>query len=108
MNSFVDTNECQLLYVMLSAIWYHLYILKNVNNAHGGVSLLVKLVTLVHGCFFTFLNCTDGMKSRNAPHIRFASIITTHGMLTVTCNFFFHLHYSRAMPRNDEIYVRLC
>ena len=75
------------------------------NNAHGGVSLLVKLVTLLHGCFSHFLNCTNGTKSRNAPHIRFASIITTHSMLTVTCNFFFHLYYSRAMPRNDETFI---
>ena len=29
--------------VMLYAIWYHLYNLKNVKNTHGGVLLLVKL-----------------------------------------------------------------
>ena len=26
-------------------------------------------VTLRHGCFSRFLNCTNGNKSRNAPHI---------------------------------------
>ena len=31
------------LYVMHCAIWYHLYNLKNVKNADGGVLLLVKL-----------------------------------------------------------------
>ena len=30
--------------VMFSAIWYHLYNLKNVKNTHGGVPLLVKLL----------------------------------------------------------------
>ena len=30
-------------YVMLCAIWYHLYNLKNVENIHGGVLYLVKL-----------------------------------------------------------------
>ena len=28
---------------------------------------LLKL-TLIHGCFSWFLNCTNGTKSRNAPH----------------------------------------
>ena len=30
-------------FVMLCAIWYHLYNLKNVKNTHGGVLILVKL-----------------------------------------------------------------
>ena len=30
---------------------------------------LLKL-TLLHGCFSRFLNCTNGTKSRNAPHIK--------------------------------------
>ena len=54
------------------ATWYHLYNLKNVKNTHGGMLLLVKLqakpatllkVTLLHGCFSRFLNCTNGTKS---------------------------------------------
>ena len=42
-------------------------------NIHEGVLLLVKLqfatllkVTLFHGCFSRFLNCTNGIKSRKA------------------------------------------
>ena len=31
------------IYVMFSAIWYHVYNLNNVNNTHGGVLLFVKL-----------------------------------------------------------------
>ena len=27
-------------------------------------------VTVLHGCFSRFLNCTNGTKSRNTPHIR--------------------------------------
>ena len=29
--------------------------------------------TLFHGCFSRFLHCTNGTKSRNAPHIVFLS-----------------------------------
>ena len=58
---------------MSYAIWYHLYNLKNVKNTPEEVSLLVKLqakpttllkVTLLHGCFSRFLNCTNGTTSR--------------------------------------------
>ena len=60
-------------YVMLCAIWYHLYNVKNVKNTYGGVLLFVKLqaasllkVTLIQGCVSRFLNCTNGTKSRQA------------------------------------------
>ena len=49
------------------------------NNTHGEALLLVKLqalkvirklkVTVLHGCFSRFLNCTNGNKSRNASHL---------------------------------------
>ena len=62
------------------AIWYYLYNLKNVKNTHGGVLILVKLqteavsatllkLTILHGCFSRFLNCTNSTKSCHAPHI---------------------------------------
>ena len=65
---------------MFCAIWYHLYNLKNVKNIHGEVLLLVKMqakkkpptllrVTLLHGWFSCFLNCTNGNKSRKASYI---------------------------------------
>ena len=59
------------VYVVRCAIWYHLCNLKNVKNTHGGVIILVKLLklTLLHGCFSRFLNCTSDTKSRNASHI---------------------------------------
>ena len=48
--------------VMLCAIWFHLYDLKNVKNTHGGVLLLVKLQAeaslksnIPPWVFFTFL-----------------------------------------------------
>ena len=34
-----------LLYLMLYAIWHHLYNLKHMENTHGGMLLLVKLQT---------------------------------------------------------------
>ena len=46
------------------------YSLKNVENTHGGVLILVLKVTLLHGCFSHFLNCTNGTKLRNASHVR--------------------------------------
>ena len=47
-------------------------------NIHGGVLVLVACnftkisllkLTLLHGYFSRFLNCTNGTKSRNAPHL---------------------------------------
>ena len=44
--------------------------LKNLKNTHGGMLQSVKLkVTLFHGCFSRFLNCTNGTKSQKVPHI---------------------------------------
>ena len=63
---------------MRCAIWYYWYNLKSVKNTHGGVLILIKLqalacnllkLTLLHGCFSRFSNGTNGIKSRNAPHI---------------------------------------
>ena len=77
MHDFIYFFENKII-VMFCAIWYYLYNLKNVKNTHGGVLLLVKLqakpatllkVTLLHGCFSRFLNCTNGTKSRSASHI---------------------------------------
>ena len=60
------------LNVMPCAIWYHFYNLKNVISTHGGVLLLVKLqasANIPPLVFFTFLICTNGIKSRKASHI---------------------------------------
>ena len=61
------------LQVMLFAIWYHLYNLKNVKNIHEGVLLLKPVtllkVTLLHGCFSRFQNCTNCTKSSKASHM---------------------------------------
>ena len=68
-------------YVVRCAIWYYLYNLKKVKNTHGGVLFLVKLlkITLLHGCFSCFLICTNGTKSRNAPHIEILLTDTSLG-----------------------------
>ena len=52
---------------MRCAIWYHLYNLKSVKNTHGGV-LILKINT-PPWVIFTFLNCTNGTKSRNASYM---------------------------------------
>ena len=59
---------------MFCSIWYHLYNLKNVKSTHGGVLFLLK-VTLLHGCFSRFLNCTNGTKSHNTSHINLFSVL---------------------------------
>ena len=43
---------------------------KKRENTHGGVIFLVKLQAeaLFHGCFSSFLNCTNGTKLRKASH----------------------------------------
>ena len=56
-------------YVMLCAIWYHLYYLKNVKYTYGGKPATLLKVTLLHGCFSCFLNCTNGTKSRKESHM---------------------------------------
>ena len=58
-------------YVMLCAIWYHLHLLKTVKNTHGGKKIILSLL---HGCFSRFLNCTNGTKLRKASHIIFKSV----------------------------------
>ena len=66
--------------MMVYAIWYHLYNLKNVKNKHGGAIFLVKLQA--SACNFTkiitpplvfshFLNCTNGAISHKASQIKF-------------------------------------
>ena len=61
------------------------HLLRSVNfSSRLKPATLLKL-TLVHGCFSRFSNCTDGTKSRNAPHILLsvhtASILTLKNIL---------------------------
>ena len=49
----------------------------------------------LHGCFSRFLNCTNGTKSRNAPHITFLFDlrlpIRVHILKAQYCNINLHL-----------------
>ena len=65
-------------YVMLCAIWSHLYNLKIMENTHGGVLVLVKLQASDFN--FTasrtppwvlshFFNCKNGTKSCKSSHV---------------------------------------
>ena len=60
---WVSSDICDALHDLLPFVQ-----LKNVKNTHGGVLILLKL-TLLHGCFSHFFNCTNGTKSRNASHM---------------------------------------
>ena len=61
----------------LCLIWCNLYNFENVKNTHGGVLLLIKLqaskVTLLHGCFSRYLNCTNGTKSQKASLVNISN-----------------------------------
>ena len=57
--------------MMLCAIWYHLYNFKKVNNTHGGVLLLLKILHL-HGCFCVFW-IVQMVPNRATHHILFHS-----------------------------------
>ena len=37
----------------------------------SGLSATLLKLTLLHECFSRFLNCTNGTKSRNAPHMSY-------------------------------------
>ena len=62
------------LYIMLWAIWYHLYNFENVKNTHRGVLLL---------CFSRFSNCINGTKLRKVSHICFMYSFCTDCCLVI-------------------------
>ena len=41
---------------------------KTVKKTHAGVLATLLKVTLLHGCFSRFLNCTNGTKSHKTSH----------------------------------------
>ena len=79
---------------------------KYVKNTHGGVLLLVLKVTLLHGCFSRFLNCTNGTALPKTlhmsvnlyfysflhDHIRKSSQMFTQLSYLKTCFFYTHFH----------------
>ena len=68
-NTLFKTSPSRNITLMFCAIWYHLHNLKNVKSTHGGVLFLVLKVTRLYDCFSRFfLNCSTGIKSRNASH----------------------------------------
>ena len=63
--------------ILLLKFWLHFVPLKKAENQRfSGVFMVYKMepaallkVTIVHGCFSRFLNCTNGTKSRKASHL---------------------------------------
>ena len=68
---YLEVPRKSRIVVMLCAIWFHLFNLKNVKNNHGGAILLVisLKVSLLHGHFSRFLNCANVTKLRKVSHI---------------------------------------
>ena len=72
---------------MLCAIWYHLYNLKNVNNAHGGVLLLAEAYNFTKSnttpwAFFKFLKlCTWHQIAQNILKSYKSGYFTTYTTL---------------------------
>ena len=64
-------KEKETLNLVRCAIWYHSCNVKNVKNIRGGVWPVTLLeVTLLHGYFPRFLNCTNGIKSRKTSQMK--------------------------------------
>ena len=100
--------------VMFCAIWYHLYNLKNVKKHPGSVLLLATFVkvTLLHGCFSRFLDCTNGTKSRNAPHIQwpfgFCCTIISEFINSMQCLYLLScLFYTGSVLHISCFYIRV-
>ena len=74
MDSLPSTPPLTIRQTVIMSLWDALCDLvsfvqfKNVKNNHGEVLFLLKLlqVTHLHGCFLSFLNCTNGNKSCRA------------------------------------------
>ena len=83
-------------YVMLCAIWYRTYDLKNLKYTHGRVLLLVTLqkpgtllkVTFRNRCFSRFLNCTNSTKQLQSitMFVQVQKIMTTSS-LCLPCSY---------------------
>ena len=82
----INTNvsRFRIIFVMLCAIWHHLYNLKNVKNTHGGVILLVKLQAEAYNftksntfpyVFFTFLKLNEWYQiAQSMPYLDLSHI----------------------------------
>ena len=68
----VNLLICDALHALVPFVQFenrekHLWRSVNLSKVAGKPATLLKL-TLLHGCFSCFLNCTNCTKSRNAPH----------------------------------------
>ena len=88
------TEQCLLIclwclsfsFVILYAIWYHLYNLKNVNNIHGGVILLAKLQASASSWFLHRYQNALTVSFLISHHISLLILVVTLNMyLTAEC-----------------------
>ena len=71
----MSQNCSDVIYVMRCAIWYRLYDFKK-HEKQSQRSVTLLKVTLLHGCFSCFLNCTNVTKSGNASHVSLVSDVS--------------------------------
>ena len=62
------------------------------------VTFSLLKITLLHECFLCFVNCTNGIKSRKASHVRKRIQIPTEASLKTLC-----VHHS--LERISETYL---
>ena len=83
-------------YVMRCAIWCHFYNLKNVKNTHGGV----LKVTLIHGCYSRFSNCTNGTNC--AKHHIWLVLLSIFCKSLLTCKY--HKHHTKRFNEQQKLF----
>ena len=98
-------NYC--IYVMLCEICYHFYNLKNVENTHGKVLLLLKLQAFAKSnpppwVFFTILKLYKWYKA--APLFVLQSDTPIYRVLIVQHLLFFHWRHQRAATRLENVH----
>ena len=88
----IPNGKLHFLCSVRCAIWYHLHNFKNVKNTWSVTFSKVAgyKVTLLHGCFSHFSNCTNGTKSRKTPHMEIcSSLFRTLKVLETLTIFYF-------------------
>ena len=83
---------------MRCAIWYYLYNLKNVENTHGGVLLLVKLQA-----------SANGYNSRNVPHmLKNVMLLKKSAFNACLTNLYYHLSLPSCKLNDKTVGTQNC
>ena len=75
--AFLKVLTCKpKLFVMRCAIWCHLYNLKTGKIQMEEWPATLLKVTLLHGCFSRFWNCSNGTKLRKGTHLSISETVS--------------------------------